>query len=94
MKNNIKTEKKPSTIKIDFKKLFTTKNSITNNAMVALIATFIVITIMACSLTTEYTNMSKGLASIAVCALGAISMKITKGETGIGWAIFGLIIIW
>ena len=37
--------------------------------------------------------LSKGIASIAVCGAGAFSMYITKGETGIGWAILGLIII-
>jgi hypothetical protein len=34
------------------------------------------------------------VASIAVCALGGYSMYITKGQTGIGWACFGLIIVW
>lgn len=36
----------------------------------------------------------KGIASIAVCAMGAYVMYLTKGNTGIGWAIFGLLIIW
>jgi len=39
-------------------------------------------------------NLAKGLASIAICAIGAYSMKITGGETGIGWACFGLWLIW
>lgn len=38
--------------------------------------------------------IGKTLASIAICAAGAYSMKITNGETGIGWAILGLMIIW
>ena len=38
--------------------------------------------------------ISKAVASIAVCTMGTICMKITRGETGIGWAIIGLIIIW
>lgn len=33
-------------------------------------------------------------ASFAVCWLGIECMKITKGETGIGWALFGIVIIW
>ena len=39
-------------------------------------------------------NSAKGLASIAICLAGAYCMKITGGNTGIGWACFGLIIIW
>lgn len=38
--------------------------------------------------------MAKGLASIAVCALAAYCEWLTKGDHGIGWAIFGLLIIW
>lgn len=34
------------------------------------------------------------IASVAVCSLGAFSMYITKGKTGVGWAILGLFIIW
>jgi hypothetical protein len=37
--------------------------------------------------------IAKAIASLAVCLAGAYSMYISKGETGIGWAIFGLIII-
>ena len=37
---------------------------------------------------------NKGLASVAVCAAGALSMYISNGETGIGWTILGLIFIW
>ena len=36
----------------------------------------------------------KGVASIAACVLGSYCMYITKGTTGIGWAIFGIFIIW
>jgi hypothetical protein len=39
-------------------------------------------------------NLAKGIASIAVCVAGAYCMKITGGQTGIGWAILGLFFIW
>jgi hypothetical protein len=39
-------------------------------------------------------NLAKAIASVAVCVAGAYCMKITNGQTGIGWAVFGLIIIW
>lgn len=39
-------------------------------------------------------DLNRGLASIGVCALGAYSMYVTNGTTGIGWAIFGLLLIW
>ncbi len=42
----------------------------------------------------EVMYLGKGLASIAVCALGAFSMYRSDGEIGIGWAIIGLIVIW
>jgi len=38
--------------------------------------------------------IGKGIASIAVCGLGACAMYLTDGETGIGWAVLGLLIIW
>ena len=38
--------------------------------------------------------IGKGLASVAICALGGVSMWITDGDTGIGWAIIGLIVVW
>ena len=38
--------------------------------------------------------IAKGLASVAVCAAGAFAMHVTGGQTGIGWAILGLLIIW
>ncbi len=38
--------------------------------------------------------LGKGLASIGVCGLGAYCMYLTNGETGVGWAILGLLIIW
>jgi len=38
--------------------------------------------------------IGQGLASIAVCALGAFSMDRSKGQTGIGWAVLGLMVIW
>ena len=39
-------------------------------------------------------ELGKGLASIGVCALGAASMYFSGGETGVGWAILGIILIW
>jgi len=36
----------------------------------------------------------KAIASVAVCALGGYCMKVSKGETGIGWAFLALLIIW
>ena len=36
----------------------------------------------------------KAIASVAVCALGAISMHISDGNTGVGWSILGLMFIW
>lgn len=38
--------------------------------------------------------LGKALASIAICALGGYCMYMTKGNTGIGWAVLGLYIIW
>jgi len=38
--------------------------------------------------------IGKGLASLAVCVLGGYSMWTSKGETGIGWAILGIVLIW
>jgi len=38
--------------------------------------------------------IGKGIASIAMCALGAYSMYLTKGSTGIGWVILGLLVVW
>ena len=37
---------------------------------------------------------SKAIASVAICFLGGLSMYITNGETGIGWAVLALIFIW
>lgn len=39
-------------------------------------------------------HLGRGLATAAVCAMGASSMYITGGETGIGWAILGVFLIW
>ena len=36
----------------------------------------------------------QAIASVSICAAGAFSMYITKGRTGIGWAVLGLVIIW
>ena len=38
--------------------------------------------------------IDKGLASVGICALGALCMYWNKGNMGIGWAILGLFIIW
>jgi hypothetical protein len=38
--------------------------------------------------------IGKGIASLAVCGLGAYAMYSTDGKTGVGWAILGLLIIW
>ena len=38
--------------------------------------------------------LGQGLASIGRCALGAACMYWIKGDTGIGWAVLGLFIIW
>jgi len=37
---------------------------------------------------------NRWLATIGVCALGALCMYVTDGNTGIGWAMFGVILIW
>jgi hypothetical protein len=39
-------------------------------------------------------SYNKGLATLAVCALGALSMYLSDGQTGIGWAILGMLFIW
>lgn len=38
--------------------------------------------------------LAKAVASIAVCGAGSYAMHVTNGETGIGWAVLGLLIIW
>ena len=42
----------------------------------------------------DITLLSKGIASIAVCALGAYCMYKSDCNTGVGWAIIGLFLIW
>lgn len=39
-------------------------------------------------------HMGRGLATLAVCGAGALAMYVTKGETGIGWSVLGILIIW
>ena len=41
-------------------------------------------------------ELSKGLASIAICVLGGAAFYVTKDSepTGIGWAVLGLFFIW
>ncbi len=36
----------------------------------------------------------KGLISVLITALGVTAMALTDGETGVGWAIFGLVVVW
>ena len=38
--------------------------------------------------------LGKGLASIGVCALAAYSMHVSGGQTGVGWGVLGILIIW
>lgn len=37
---------------------------------------------------------AKTLATFCICGLGLGCMEITNGQTGVGWAIFGLFILW
>lgn len=39
-------------------------------------------------------STAKAIASVAICAAGAYVMYVTQGKTGIGWAVFGLLVIW
>lgn len=39
-------------------------------------------------------QIGRGLASVAICAMAAACMYWTDGETGIGWGILGLLIVW
>lgn len=39
-------------------------------------------------------HIGRGIASLGVMVLGGFSMYITGGNTGIGWAILGLLLIW
>jgi hypothetical protein len=43
-------------------------------------------------LVTKY--IAKAVATFAVCAAGVACMWITKSEVGIGWALFGVFLIW
>jgi uncharacterized membrane protein YdjX (TVP38/TMEM64 family) len=38
--------------------------------------------------------VAQAISTVAVCALGAFSMWFSGGETGIGWAILGVVLIW
>ena len=42
----------------------------------------------------RFNYRAKTIASVAVCLLGVASMYFSDGETGVGWAILGLIVIW
>lgn len=39
-------------------------------------------------------HLWRGVATVAVCALGAFAMWITNGQTGVGLAIIGVMFIW
>jgi hypothetical protein len=39
-------------------------------------------------------HMGRGLATLAVCGVGAYSMYVSNGSTGVGWAILGTLFIW
>ena len=41
----------------------------------------------------RYKYLARAIATVAVCAAGAATHWHT-GETGIGWAIFGTMVIW
>ena len=49
---------------------------------------------MAIEITGPHKTWSKAIASVAICGAGAFSMYISGGQTGIGWAVLGLMIIW
>ncbi len=38
--------------------------------------------------------MASLVLSVVVCILGGVSMWVTAGDTGIGWSILGLALIW
>lgn len=42
----------------------------------------------------RFSYKSRATASVAVCLLGVASMHFSGGETGVGWAILGLMFIW
>lgn len=37
---------------------------------------------------------ARAVATISVSIMGAVSMYVTAGKTGAGWAILGILIIW
>ncbi|MDD5706542.1 MAG: hypothetical protein PHR35_11495 [Kiritimatiellae bacterium] len=46
-------------------------------------------------MTERQTEMAvKLVLSAMVCALGGASMYLTAGETGIGWAVLGVALVW
>lgn len=42
----------------------------------------------------DFNFFNKGMATIVVYALGGLSMEITDGDTGIGWDILDVLLIW
>lgn len=45
-------------------------------------------------MSTYSSHAGRAVASVAMCALGALAMYLTGGETGIGWAVLALFLIW
>jgi len=39
-------------------------------------------------------ELGKGIATTAVCLMGAYCMYLTHGDQGIGWAFCSVIVIW
>lgn len=39
-------------------------------------------------------RIARAAASVGVCYLGALAMHISEGETGVGWALLGIYIVW
>jgi hypothetical protein len=39
-------------------------------------------------------TIGRGIATLGVCVLAGFSMWISNGETGIGWGILGVLLIW
>ena len=44
--------------------------------------------------TVMWTMIGRGVATIAVCLMGAYAFKVSGGDTGLGWAILGVLLIW
>jgi len=42
----------------------------------------------------KHEYLAKAAASIAVCGAGAAAMYFSQGQTGVGWSVLGVLIIW